>query len=156
MDESGRHSLAELRSFQDWYLKYYLKSVPGVAEVAPVGGFGKQYQVNVDPNRLQAYGLSINKVVEAVRAGNYESSGRLVEFGGTEYSIRGRGYVKSVQDLEQIAVTTSLNGTPDPAHGHRRGGARPRHPPRPRRPGRQGRRRSRASSSCATGRTRST
>jgi Cu(I)/Ag(I) efflux system membrane protein CusA/SilA len=112
VDESGKHSLAELRSCQDWYLKYYLKSVPGVAEVAPVGGFGKQYQVNVDPNRLQAYGLSINKVVEAVRAGNYESSGRLVEFGGTEYSIRGRGYVKSVQDLEQIAVTTSVNGTP--------------------------------------------
>ena len=112
VDESGKHSLAELRSYQDWYLKYYLKSVPGVAEVAPVGGFGKQYQVNVDPNRLQAYGLSINKVVEAVRAGNYESSGRLVEFGGTEFSIRGRGYVKSVQDLEQIAVTTSANGTP--------------------------------------------
>ena len=112
VDESGKHSLAELRSYQDWYLKYYLKSVPGVAEVAPVGGFGKQYQVNVDPNRLQAYGLSINKVVEAVRAGNYESSGRLIEFGGTEYSIRGRGYVKSVQDLEQIAVTTSETGTP--------------------------------------------
>jgi Cu(I)/Ag(I) efflux system membrane protein CusA/SilA len=112
VDESGTHSLAELRSYQDWYLKYYLKSVPGVAEVAPVGGFGKQYQVNVDPNRLQAYGLSINKVAEAVRAGNYESSGRLIEFGGTEYNIRGRGYVKSVQDLEQIAVATSPGGTP--------------------------------------------
>ena len=83
-----------------------------MAEVAPVGGFGKQYQVNVDPNRLQAYGLSINKVVEAVRSGNYESSGRLIEFGGTEYSIRGRGYVKSVQDIERIAVTTSDSGTP--------------------------------------------
>ncbi len=67
VDESGKHSLAELRSYQDWYLKYYLKAVPGVAEVAPVGGFGKQYQVNVDPNRLQAYGISINRVVEAVR-----------------------------------------------------------------------------------------
>ena len=112
VDESGKHSLAELRSYQDWYLKYYLKSVPGVAEVAPVGGFGKQYQVNVDPNRLQAYGISINRVVEAVRAGNYESVGRLIEFGGTEYNIRGRGYVQSLQDLEQIAVATSESGTP--------------------------------------------
>ena len=75
VDESGKHSLAELRSYQDWYLKYYLKAVPGVAEVAPVGGFGKQYQVNVDPNRLQAYGISINRVVEAVRGGNYEVGG---------------------------------------------------------------------------------
>ncbi len=70
MDESGTHSLAELRSYQDWYLKYYLKSVPGVAEVATFGGFGQQYQVNVDPNRLQAYDLSIKRVVEAVRGGN--------------------------------------------------------------------------------------
>ena len=70
VDESGRHSLADLRSYQDWYLRYYLKAVPGVAEVAPVGGFGKQYQVNVDPNRLQAYGISINRVVEAVQGGN--------------------------------------------------------------------------------------
>ena len=112
VDESGTHSLAELRSYQDWYLKYYLKAVPGVAEVAPIGGFGKQYQVNVDPNRLQAYGLSINQVVEAVRAGNYESAGRLIELGGTEYSIRGRGYVKSLQDIESIAVSTSESGTP--------------------------------------------
>ncbi len=112
VDESGKHSLAELRSYQDFYLKYYLRSVPGVAEVAPVGGFGKQYQVNVDPNRLQAYGLSINRVVEAVRQGNYESSGRLIEFGGTEYSIRGRGYFKGVEDIESIAVSASDTGTP--------------------------------------------
>ena len=112
VDESGKHSLAEMRSYQDFYLKYYLREVPGVAEVAPVGGFGKQYQVNVDPNRLQAYGLSINRVVEAVRAGNYESAGRLIEFGGTEYSVRGRGYIKSVKDLENIAVSVSDSGTP--------------------------------------------
>ncbi len=112
VDESGKHSLAELRSYQDFYLKYYLREVPGVAEVAPVGGFGKQYQVNVDPNRLQAYGLSINRVVEAVRGGNYESAGRLIEFGGTEYNVRGRGYIKSVQDLEDIAVSVSDSGTP--------------------------------------------
>jgi len=112
VDESGKHSLAELRSYQDFYLKYYLREVPGVAEVAPVGGFGKQYQVNVDPNRLQAFNLSINDVVDAVRSGNYESAGRLIEFGGTEYSVRGRGYIQSVQDLEEIAVSVSDSGTP--------------------------------------------
>ncbi|MFH0878265.1 MAG: efflux RND transporter permease subunit, partial [Lentisphaerota bacterium] len=111
-DESGKHSLADLRSYQDWYLKYYLKAVPGVAEVAPIGGFGKQYQVNVDPNRLQAYGLSINRVVEVVRSGNYESAGRLIEFGGTEYNVRGRGYIKSIKDLENIVITASDSGTP--------------------------------------------
>jgi copper/silver efflux system protein len=112
VDYSGKHSLAELRSLQDWYLKYYLKSVSGVAEVAPVGGFQKQYQVNVDPNRLQAYGISINRVVEAVRQGNVEVGGRLIEFGGTEYTIRGRGYARSIQDFENIVLTASDNGTP--------------------------------------------
>ena len=112
VDQSGNHSLAELRAYQDWYLRYYLKAVPGVAEVAPVGGFGKQYQVNVDPNRLQAYGISINRVVEAVRSGNKEAGGRLIEFGGTEYMIRGRGYARSVQDFEDIVLTASETGTP--------------------------------------------
>src|SRR5512136_2142765 len=112
VDESGKHSLADIRSYQDWYLKYYLKSVPGVAEIAPVGGFGKQYQVNVDPNRLQQYGISINRVAEVVRSGNYESAGRLLEFGGTEYNVRGRGYIKSVKDIENIVVTDSETGTP--------------------------------------------
>src|SRR5436309_234000 len=72
VDKSGRHSLAELRSFQDWYMRYYLKSVPGVSEFAPLGGFGQQYQVNVDPRRLQAYGIPISRVVDAVRGGNSE------------------------------------------------------------------------------------
>jgi len=112
VDKSGKHSLAELRSYQDWYLRYYLKAVPGVAEVAPVGGFGKQYQVNVDPNRLQAYGISINRVVEAVRSGNKEAGGRLIEFGGTEYMIRGRGYARSIRDFENIVLTASESGTP--------------------------------------------
>jgi Cu(I)/Ag(I) efflux system membrane protein CusA/SilA len=112
VDPSGKHSLAEIRSYQDWYLRYYLKSVPGVAEVAPVGGFGKQYQVNVDPNRLQAYGISINRVVEAVRGGNREVGGRLIEFGGAEYMIRGRGYAKSIRDFENIVLVASDNGTP--------------------------------------------
>ena len=112
VDESGKHSLADLRSYQDWYLRYHLKSVPGVAEVAPVGGFGKQYQVNVDPNRLQAYGISIRRVADALRTGNREVGGRLVEFGGAEYMIRGRGYVRSVRDIESIVLTASESGTP--------------------------------------------
>jgi copper/silver efflux system protein len=111
-DESGKHSLADLRSYQDWYLKYYLKSVQGVAEIAPVGGFGKQYQVNVDRNRLLTYGIPISRIVEAVRGGNYESTGRLIEFGGTEYNIRGRGYIRSISDIEEIAVGASDSGTP--------------------------------------------
>jgi Cu(I)/Ag(I) efflux system membrane protein CusA/SilA len=112
VDESGEQSLASLRSLQDWYLRYHLKSIPGVAEVAPIGGFGKQYQVNLDPNRLRALGIPINRVVAAVRGGNSEVGGRLVEFGGTEYMIRGRGYAKSVQDFEQIALGSSENGAP--------------------------------------------
>jgi Cu(I)/Ag(I) efflux system membrane protein CusA/SilA len=112
VDTSGQHSLAELRSYQDWYLRYYLKSVPGVAEVAPLGGFGQQYQVNLDPNRLQAYGIPINRVVEAVRGGNSDVGGRLLEFGGTEYMVRGRGYAKSVRDFEDIVLVASGNGTP--------------------------------------------
>jgi copper/silver efflux system protein len=112
VDTSGKHSLGELRSYQDWYLRYGLKSVSGVAEVAPLGGFGQQYQVNLDPNRLQAYGISINRVVEAVRGGNSEVGGRLLEFGGTEFMVRGRGYAKSVRDFENIVVTAGESGTP--------------------------------------------
>jgi copper/silver efflux system protein len=112
VDESGTHSLEELRSFQDWYLRYYLKSVPGVAEVAPLGGFSRQYQVNLDPNRLQAYEIPISRVIDVVRGGNNDVGGRLIEFGGTEYNVRGRGYIKSVQDIEEIVVTASNSGTP--------------------------------------------
>jgi Cu(I)/Ag(I) efflux system membrane protein CusA/SilA len=112
VDESRNYSLAELRSYQDWYLRYHLKSVPGVAEVAAVGGFGKQYQVNLDPNRLQAYGITIGQVGEAVRRGNAEVGGRLIEFGGTEYMVRGRGYARSIQDFENIVVSASPSGTP--------------------------------------------
>ena len=112
VDTSGQHNLAELRSYQDWYLRYYLKSVPGVAEVAPLGGFGQQYQVNLDPNRLQAYGIPISRVVEAVRGGNSDVGGRLLEFGGTEFMVRGRGYAKSVRDFENIVLVASESGTP--------------------------------------------
>jgi len=112
VDESGRRSLADLRSYQDWTLRYYLKAVPGVAEVASVGGFGRQYQVNVDPNRLRNHGLSIQRVVDAVRGGNIEAGGRLIEFGGTEYMVRGRGYAQSIADFESIVVSASQSGTP--------------------------------------------
>src|SRR5215469_6060642 len=110
-DTSGKHSLAELRSYQDWYLKYYLKAVPGVAEVASLGGFTQQYQINVDPNRLRSYGIPISRVADAVRSGNSETGARLLEFGGAEYMIRGRGYVKDPRDLEEI-VLSNEKGTP--------------------------------------------
>jgi Cu(I)/Ag(I) efflux system membrane protein CusA/SilA len=112
VDRTGRHSLADLRSHQDWYLRYYLKAVPGVSEVASVGGFGRQYQVNVDPNRLRNYGLTIQRVVDAVRGGNSETGGRLIDFGGTEYMVRGRGYAQSISDFESIVVSASESGTP--------------------------------------------
>ncbi len=112
VDKTGRHSLADLRSFQDWNLRYHLQAVPGVAEVASIGGFQKQYQVQVDPNALSAYRIPLSKVVDAVRDGNNDVGGRLVEFGGTEYMIRGRGYAKSVEDLEQIVVGRDKGGTP--------------------------------------------
>ena len=112
VDPSGRHGLDELRSYQDWYLRYYLKAVSGVAEVAPVGGFERQYQINVDPNRLQAYGISIRRVVEAVRGANVESGARLIEFGGAEHMVRGRGYARSLEDFANVVVGTSDSGSP--------------------------------------------
>jgi copper/silver efflux system protein len=111
VDTSGKHSLADLRSYQDWYLRYYLRSVAGVAEVAPIGGYARQYQVNLDPNRLRAYGIPVSRVVEAVRSGNNESSGRLLEFGGTEYMVRGRGYARSLEDFENIPLSVSDTGS---------------------------------------------
>lgn len=111
VDTTGKHSLADLRSYQDWYLSYYLRSVPGVAEVAPIGGYTRQYQVNLDPNRLRAYGIPVSRVVEAVRGGNSESSGRLLEFGGTEYMVRGRGYARSLEDFENIPLSVSESGS---------------------------------------------
>jgi len=111
VDKSNTHSLADLRAFQDWYLSYYLRSVPGVAEVAPLGGFARQYQVNLDPNRLRAYGIPVSRVVEAVRGGNAESSGRLLEFGGTEYMVRGRGYARSIEDFASIALGVDSTGS---------------------------------------------
>jgi Cu(I)/Ag(I) efflux system membrane protein CusA/SilA len=110
VDTTGRHSLAELRSVQDWYLRYHLQAVPGVAEVAPLGGFVRQYQVNVDPNRLQVYNIPVTKVMSAVRGGNNDVGGRLVEFTGREYMVRGRGYAKSTADIGNIVLATSPSG----------------------------------------------
>ncbi|MBZ5582492.1 MAG: CusA/CzcA family heavy metal efflux RND transporter [Acidobacteriia bacterium] len=112
IDTTGKQSLADLRSYQDWYLRYYLKSVPGVAEVAPLGGFVRQYQVNVDPNKLQAYNIPIGKVVDAVRSGNNDVGGRLVEYTGAEYMVRGRGYAQSTGDIGKIVLATSPGGVP--------------------------------------------
>jgi len=110
VDKTGKNNLAQLRSFQDWYLRYALQAVPGVAEVAPLGGFVRQYQVNVDPNALLAYDVPIDSVVQAVKQGNNEVGGRLVEFTGREYMVRGRGYIKKLSDIENIVVGTSKNG----------------------------------------------
>ena len=113
VDTTRKHNLAELRSLQDWHLRYELQSLPGVAEVAPVGGFVRQYQVNLDPNSLLAYKLPIDKVVEAIRQGNNDVGGRLVEFTGREYMVRGRGYIRSAADVENIVVNANAEtGTP--------------------------------------------
>src|SRR5690349_19003022 len=111
VDKSGRHNLAELRSFQDWHLRYALESVKGVSEVAPVGGFVKQYQVDLDPNKLSAYGVPISEVVNKIRMSNADVGGKIFEIGSTEYYIRGRGYIKSIADIENIPLKTE-KGTP--------------------------------------------
>ncbi len=110
VDKTGQHNLAEIRSFQDWTLRYWLQSVKGVAEVASIGGFQKQYQVNIDPNALVAYHVPLTKVVDAIRDGNNDVGGRLVEFSGAEYMVRGRGYAKSIDDIENIVVGNSAKG----------------------------------------------
>jgi Cu(I)/Ag(I) efflux system membrane protein CusA/SilA len=110
VDRSHQRSLADLRSLQDWYLRYQLETVPGVAEVASIGGFVRQYQVNIDPDKLRAYGIPLSTVIEKVRASTNEVGGRLLELGGAEYMIRGLGYLHSLSDLETVPVTTK-NGT---------------------------------------------
>ncbi len=112
VDETGQYSLADLRSFQDWYLRYYLQSVPGVAEVATVGGFVRQYQVLINPNTLLAYNIPLMRVIENIRKSNNDVGGRLIEFSGAEYMVRGRGYIKGVEDLEDIVVGSSMDGIP--------------------------------------------
>jgi len=112
VDKTGNNDLAELRTFQDWYLRYWLEAVPGVAEVASVGGFVKQYQVEIDPNKLIAYDIPLESIINSIRRSNNDVGGRVVEFASTEYFVRGRGYIKSIEDIEDIAIKTSSTGTP--------------------------------------------
>jgi Cu(I)/Ag(I) efflux system membrane protein CusA/SilA len=110
--KSDRHNLAELRSIQDWYLRYELTSVPGVAEVAAIGGFVKQYQVEVDPNKLLIYNIPLNKIRTAIQRSNNDVGGRLIEMAETEYMVRGLGYIQSIEDLEDIPLAVDAHGTP--------------------------------------------
>ena len=112
VDKTGKHDLAQLRSLNDWYVQYWLRSVPGVAEVAPYGGFVKQYQIEIDPNALASYRIPLDTVVAAVRKSNNDVGGRVVEWTGREYMVRGHGYIKSVSDLEQVALGARPDGTP--------------------------------------------
>jgi Cu(I)/Ag(I) efflux system membrane protein CusA/SilA len=111
-DRTGQHDLAELRSIQDWFLKYELQALDGVAEVATIGGMVKQYQVVVDPLRLRGYGLSLMMVENAIRAGNQEVGGSVVEMAEAEYMVRATGYVQGIEDLERIPVMATRGGTP--------------------------------------------
>jgi copper/silver efflux system protein len=112
VDKTGQNNLQQLRSFNDWYLRYWLSSVPGVAEVATIGGFVKQYQINVDPNRLLAYKIPLTQVMDAVRNGNNEVGARSLEMAGKEYVVRGRGYIQSLDDIQNLSVAAGNNGTP--------------------------------------------
>ncbi len=112
VDRSGKHDLAELRSIQDWYLRYALQTVPGVAEVASIGGYVKQYQVEVDPNALAEFGIPLSKVKHAIQRSNRDVGGRLIEMGETEFMVRGKGYLRGIGDLERIPVGVDAHGTP--------------------------------------------
>ena len=122
VDKTGKHDLAELRSIQDWYLRYALQTVSGVSEVASIGGFVKQYQVEVDPNALAEFGIALNKVKDAIGRSNNDVGGSVIEMGETEFMVRGKGYLKGIADLESIPVGVDAHGTPilirDVAHVH--------------------------------------
>src|SRR2546425_12680409 len=111
VDRTGKNNLAQLRSFQDWNLRYALESVKGVSEVAPVGGFVKQYQIDVDPNALLAHGIPLSDVVTRVKSSNGDVGGKTFEVATTEYFVRGRGYFKNVEDIENVVLKVE-NGTP--------------------------------------------
>src|SRR5207248_11508949 len=111
VDHSHQHSLADLRSLQDWYLRYQLATVPGVAEVATIGGFVRQYQVKLDPNKLLAYGVPLSTVIDRVQQSTNEVGGNVLEMNGAEYMIRGLGYLRSPDDLRKVSVGAK-NGTP--------------------------------------------
>ncbi len=122
VDRTGKHDLSQLRSLQDWYLRYPLQTVEGVAEVASVGGYVKQYQVEVDPNALLRYNIPLSKIKMAIKMSNKDVGGRLVEMAETEYMVRGLGYIKGIEDLNSIPVGVDSKGTPirlqDVAHVH--------------------------------------
>ena len=154
VDRAGGHDLAQLRALQDWFLKYELKALPNVAEVATVGGMVRQYQVVVDPARLKAYNLPLAKVIAAIRAANQEAGGSVVELAEAEYMVRTRGYLKSLDDFRTIPVQVSEGGTPVLLRGCR---ARPASDPKcaAASPSSTARARSSAASSCcARARTR--
>ena len=112
VDKSGKHDLAKLRSLQDWYLRYELQTVPGVSEVASIGGYVKQYQVEVDPNKLIAYNIPLHKIIMAIKRSNNDVGGRLLEMSETEFMVRGLGYIKNLQDIKEIAIGVDDKGTP--------------------------------------------
>ncbi|MCZ6912027.1 MAG: efflux RND transporter permease subunit, partial [Proteobacteria bacterium] len=112
VDRSGQHDLSQLRSIQDWFLKYELQTVPGVSEVATIGGMVKQYQVVVDPDKLRAYGLSLAQIRKAIQNANQETGGSVIEMAEAEYMVRASGYLQSVADLEQVPVKMAANGIP--------------------------------------------
>jgi Cu(I)/Ag(I) efflux system membrane protein CusA/SilA len=112
VDTTGQNSLADLRSLQDWNLRYYLQNTPGVAEVASIGGFVREYEVNVDANKLLAYHIPLTKAIAAIRASNNDVGGRVIEYGETEYMVKGMGYIQSLDDIRNIAVGVDTNGTP--------------------------------------------
>ncbi|MFA6075554.1 MAG: CusA/CzcA family heavy metal efflux RND transporter [Negativicutes bacterium] len=112
VDRTGKYDLAQLRSMQDYNLKLAIESVPGVSQVASIGGFVKQYQITLDPVKLQAYNIPLGKILQTVRAGNQDVEGRVLDFNGLEYMIRGRGYIKSIKDIENIVVAADNSGTP--------------------------------------------
>jgi Cu(I)/Ag(I) efflux system membrane protein CusA/SilA len=111
-DTTGKTDLQELRSLQDWFIRYELTSVPGVSEVASIGGFVKQYQIEVDPNKLLSYNIPIQKIKKAIQRSNADVGGKLIEMGETEFMVRGIGYIQSIDDLEQVAVSFDNKGTP--------------------------------------------
>jgi len=112
VDTTGKNDLAQIRSFQDWYLRYWLQSVDGVAEVASVGGFVRQYQVDLDPRRIESYGVSLSEVATAIRRSNKDVGGNVLEISEHEYFLRGRGYVRSSSDLAQVVVKVGADGVP--------------------------------------------
>src|SRR5204862_166601 len=107
VDKTGKHSLDELRTLQDFTLRYAIGSVPGVAEVASVGGYQKQYQVTIDPNRMRAFGITLDEVIAAIRDSNSDVGGRILEMSGREYYVRGRGYIQNLGSIEKIVLRTS-------------------------------------------------